>query len=288
MDILPDITNTAHYKCLESVERSQHDLYLCYCGIQNCDPCHEFGPHVRKEYLIHVVISGKGTYTADGKTYTLGANSIFLICPGATTTYCADSNNPWSYVWFAFNGIKAEAVLHYSGLSRKNPVNTVPDSEPYVRHVTGILNACQLTFSNEFKREAYLYALAAQLGDDLHNTDDGNTYEYSYRTYVNHALDYIENNYYNNIRISAIADYIGINRSYLTSCFKKVLNMSPHEYLIEYRIKQAETMLLNTNLPVTDIAEKVGYNDSLAFSKIFKSHTGMSPRTYRHNNGKKD
>ena len=65
MDITPHITNTAHYKCLESVEKSQHDLYLCYCGIQNCEPGYEFGPYVRNEYLIHVVISGEGIYTAE-------------------------------------------------------------------------------------------------------------------------------------------------------------------------------------------------------------------------------
>lgn len=284
MDIKAQITNTAHYKCLESVEKSQHDLYLCYCGLQNCDPGYSFGPYTRTEYLIHVIISGKGTYTVDKKTYNLSAGSLFLICPDVSTTYCADEDEPWSYVWFAFNGAKAKSLLHYAGLSRENPVKSVPDTQPYLLNVTGILNACQLTFSNEFKREAYLYTLAAQLVDDLHDTGCTNDYEYSYKTYVNHALDYIENNYYKNIRISAIADYIGINRSYLTTCFKKVLDMSPHEYLIEYRISQAKNLLLSTNLAVNDIAEKVGYTDSLAFSKIFKNHTGMSPRTYRYKN----
>ena len=73
MDITPHLTNTAHYKCLESVEKSQHDLYLCYCGTQNCGPSHTFGPSVRNEYLVHVVVSGKGTYTLDDKTYELCA-----------------------------------------------------------------------------------------------------------------------------------------------------------------------------------------------------------------------
>lgn len=282
MDITPHLTNTAHYKCLESVEKSQHDLYLCYCGTQNCGPSHTFGPSVRNEYLVHVVVSGKGTYTLDDKTYELCAGMIFLIWPGVSTIYKADDADPWSYVWFAFNGAKAEAVLGYAGLSKDSPVSTVPDTTPYVNCVMGILEACQLTFSNEFKREAYLYTLAAQLGDDLHkNTSAASEYEYSYKTYVNHALDYIENNYYNNIRISAIADYIGINRSYLTICFKKVMNMSPHEYLIEYRIRQAKNMLKTTSLSISEIAEKVGYTDSLAFSKVFKNHIGISPKTFR-------
>lgn len=286
MDVKANLTNMAHYKCLESVEKSQHDLYLCYCGTQNCDPGHTFGPHVRTEYLVHVVVSGRGTFVADGITYELGGNSIFLIWPGITTTYCAHEEEPWTYVWFGFQGVKAESVLRYAGLSRENPVGRVPDTAPYVQGVTGILNACQLTFSNEFRREAYLYSLAAQLGDDLHqNAVDGSEYEYSYKTYVEYALDYISAHYQENLRISEIAEYIGINRSYLSICFKKVMDMSPQEYLIEYRIGQAKSMLLNTRLSISEIAARVGYDDSLAFSKVFKSHTGISPKAFRQHGG---
>lgn len=282
MEQKPHLTNTAHYKCLESVEKSQHDLYLCYCGIQQCNPGHRFGPYVRKEFLVHVIVSGKGSYTVNNQTYELKAGDLFMIWPGIDTVYQADNDDPWKYIWFGFNGAKAKSVLRYAGLSENNPVSHVDDTSPYVDAINGILDACQLTFSNEFKREAYLYSLAAKLGDDLHKyASDSPEYEYSYQTYVNHALDYIENNYFENIRISQIADYIGINRSYLTTCFKKVMDMSPHEYLIDYRIKQAKILLADTSFSINDIASLVGYNDSLSFSKIFKSQTGLSPKKYR-------
>lgn len=277
-----NLTNIAHYKCLESVEKSQHDLYLCYCGIQDCQPGHSFGPTTRSEYLIHIVISGKGLFECNKKTYPLEAGSIFLICPGVTTYYKADDAQPWTYVWFGFNGLKADALIRYAGLSQLNPVQTVPDTEPYKNSVMGILESCQLTFSNEFKREAYLYTLAAQLIDDLHLTADITSEPcYSYQTYVDHTLDYIENNYFKNIKIADIANYIGINRSYLTTCFKKSTNMSPRQYLNEYRINKAKDLLVNTSSPIHEIAAMVGYEDSLAFSKVFKSHTGMSPKAYR-------
>lgn len=280
-----NITNIAHYKCLESVEKSQHDLYLCYCGIQDCEPGHSFGPTKRKEYLVHVVLSGKGIFQTNGITYNLEAGSLFLICPGITTYYQADSREPWSYVWFGFNGLKADELLRHAGLSSDTPVNTVPDTGPYKNGVMGILDSCQLTFSNEFKREACLYTMAAQLVDDLHDCA-GTSDEpfYPYRTYVEHTLDYIENNYFNNIKITDIANYIGINRSYLTTCFKKVTNMSPRQYLNEYRINKAKSLLTSTNIPINKIAVKVGYEDSLAFSKVFKNKTGLSPKAYREQN----
>lgn len=277
-----NITNIAHYKCLESIEKSQHDLYLCYCGIQDCVAGHSFGPAARNEYLVHIVLSGKGSYHINGSIYNLEKGSVFLICPDVTTYYEADSSDPWSYVWFGFNGLKADALLRYAGLSIDTPVNTVPDVTPYKNGITGILDSCQLTFSNEFKREAYLYTLAAQLIDDLHDTADITDEPcYSYQTYVDHTLDYIENNYFKNIKISDIADYIGINRSYLTTCFKKSTNMSPRQYLNEYRINKAKLLLTNTQRPIHEIAAEVGYEDSLAFSKVFKGHAGMSPKAYR-------
>lgn len=285
MEKKADLTNMAHYKCLESVEKSQHDLYLCYCGIQDCYSGHAFGPTTRTDYLVHIVVSGRGTFTANGKTYSLKANDVFLICPGETTYYEADAEEPWSYIWFGFNGLKAETALRYAGLSLEKPIAVIPDITPYKNAVSGILDACQLTFSNEFRREAYLYSLVAQLGEDLHDENDtSKEFTYPYDTYVNHTLDYIENNYFRNIKISDIADYIGINRSYLTSCFKKSMNMSPHRYLLEYRMKKAENLLLSSNKSINQISFEVGYEDSLAFSKVFKNFTGMSPKSYREHN----
>lgn len=282
-----DLNSFEHYRCLESVEKSQHDLYLCYCGQQDCHPGHFFGPTIRNDYLLHIVTSGKGTYTINNTTYKLKKNDIFLIYPGVTTYYEADTDDPWSYIWFGFNGLKAEMALRYAGLSLDIPVATIPDITPYVNDMNGLLDACQLTFSNEFRREAYLYSLVAQLGEDLHTEDNRSPeFGYSYETYVNHALDYIENNYYRNIKITDIADYIGINRSYLTSCFKKRMNMSPHQYLLEYRLSKAKILLRETNKTIQEIAGNVGYEDSLAFSKIFKSHTGISPKSYRDTNNK--
>lgn len=282
MEKKADLTNMTHYKCLESVEKSQHDLYLCYCGIQDCWPGHSFGPTIRKDYLVHVVVSGRGRYTVGSKMFELGKNDVFLICPGITTYYEADAEEPWSYLWFGFNGLKADAALRYAGLSADSPTAHIPDIAPYRDGVNGILEACQLIFSNEFRREAYLYSLVAQLGEDLHDaTDNSKEFTYPYQTYVDHTLDYIECNYDKNIKISDIADYIGINRSYLTSCFKKVMNVSPHRYLLEYRMMKAETLLLSTDKTINEISAQVGYEDSLAFSKVFKSYTGMSPKTFR-------
>lgn len=74
---------------------------------------------------------------------------------------------------------------------------------------------------------------------------------------------------------------IGIDRSYLSGIFKEVMKMSPQEYLLHYRVEQAEILLKETDRKIGDIAELVGYADAMTFSKMFKKYKGMSPQQYR-------
>lgn len=275
-------TDSARYKCLEHLKKASLDLYLCYCGSQICSSGHAYGPEIRTEYLIHIVLSGTGFYTVGNKTYQIGANTAFLIYPGDTTYYEASKDDPWTYIWVAFSGIKAEASLRHAHFSKDNPVIHIQDVEPFVAYVNGMLASSQLTYANDLAREGYLYQFVSSLILDSQNQDNiEEIHDYSYQVYVEHTLEYIEHNFYKNIKVQGIADYIGINRSYLTNCFKSVLHMSPQEYILNYRMNQANIMLKNTNLPVNEIADKVGYDDALNFSKAFKKIYGINPTSFR-------
>lgn len=94
-------------------------------------------------------------------------------------------------------------------------------------------------------------------------------------------MDYIAYHYREKIKINELADYIGVNRSYLTSSFKKAIGCSPQEYLVNLRMEKAREMLRNTDMQINAIAAAVGYQDQLAFSKIFKQHFGASPKAYQ-------
>ncbi len=275
-------TDSARYKCLELFKKDSLDLYLCYCGSHICSSGHAYGPEIRTEYLVHIVLSGKGFYTVDSKTYDIGPNSAFLIYPGVTTYYHASEDDPWTYIWVGFNGIKAETCLKHAHFSRENPVVQIQNVEPFINHINGMLASSQLTYANDLAREGYLYQFVSSLIQDRQMSNNiEEVHDYSFQVYVDHTLEYIEHNYYKNIKVQGIADYIGINRSYLTNCFKSVLNMSPQEYIFNYRMNQASLLLKNTNLPVSEIANNVGYSDALNFSKAFKKAYGINPTNYR-------
>jgi AraC family transcriptional regulator of arabinose operon len=282
MTVNTKYTNSARYKCLEYLKKASLDLYLCYCGSQICNSGHAYGPEIRTEFLIHIVLSGCGSYTVGSKTYEIGPNTAFLIYPGVTTYYEASREDPWTYIWVGFNGIKAEASLKHAHFSRDNLVLHIQNVDPFVNHVNGMLASSQLTFANDLAREGYLYQFVSSLIQDRQAQENiEEVHDYSYQVYVEHTLEYIEHNYHKNIKVQGIADYIGINRSYLTNCFKNVLNMSPQEYILNYRMNQASTLLKNTALSVSEIAARVGYDDALNFSKAFKKTYGINPTNFR-------
>jgi AraC-like DNA-binding protein len=74
---------------------------------------------------------------------------------------------------------------------------------------------------------------------------------------------------------------IGFTRSYFTTIFRKHTGVSPQEYLLQCRFKNGCRLLAETDYPVQRIAEQVGYEDPLAFSKAFKKIYKMSPTAYR-------
>lgn len=275
-------TNSARYKCLEYLKKQSVDLYLSYCGIEECDPGHYYGPMIRTEFLLHYIISGKGSYTAYGNTYQLKKYQSFLIYPNESTFYQAGNEEPWTYIWIGFNGAKAETCLKYANFRKDNLVNEFYNEEVLVDCVNGMLSASQLTYANDLIREGYLLKFLATLIQEKHPVEDSiNNYDYPIQVYVEHAMEFIDHNYSNNIRVNDIANYISINRSHLTKIFKAVLNMSPQQYLVNYRINKACALLKTTSHSISTIASMVGYEDPLTFSKVFKTFQGESPRNYR-------
>ena len=88
--------------------------------------------------------------------------------------------------------------------------------------------------------------------------------------------------------LDKLAEVANINKYYLVHMFKNHTGMSPIEYLIAFRIKQAKYLLSHSDITVAEISLSVGFSSQSYFSKIFKRHTGLTPLKYRqmHNHHK--
>jgi len=93
-------------------------------GKETCSPLQRYGPVKANHFLFHFVIDGKGEYwnLDTQKKYTIDKNKGFFMTPDTIGTYTADSEEPWSYLWIEFDGIKAAPFLKEAGINTKNPV----------------------------------------------------------------------------------------------------------------------------------------------------------------------
>ncbi|WP_083609648.1 MULTISPECIES: AraC family transcriptional regulator [unclassified Paenibacillus] len=267
---------------LEYLPRSkQHtELHTTQFGIEECIPGHFFGPAVRSHYLLHYVLSGQGIFEVEGKRYSLKKGQGFLIFPDIITYYQADTADPWTYCWVGFNGTSAELLLKQAGLTKASPIIHY-DRDDMIYQYLQLMNESRVFHkARETRLTGLLYLLLSQLVE-YGPVASPEVKETRAEIYVEQVKDFIEMNYPQSITIEDIAQYIGLNRSYLCSLFKERMSVSIQNYLIHYRINKACEMMGNAELSIADISRSVGYNDPLLFSKMFKKVKGSSPKNYR-------
>jgi two-component system, response regulator YesN len=101
---------------------------------------------------------------------------------------------------------------------------------------------------------------------------------------VDRAKKYISDHIDQDITRDDIANQVFLNPDYLNRIFKKETNMSISEYLQQERFRLAGDLLIKTDIPVSNIAVKVGHTNFSHFAKMFKKYSGMNPMEYRQKN----
>lgn len=92
---------------------------------------------------------------------------------------------------------------------------------------------------------------------------------------------FIEENYAKHITINDIARELYFNSTYLSFIFKQETGKTINDYITQIRIEKAKQLLRDPKIKVDDVCYRVGYQEPSYFSKLFKKHTGLSPRQYR-------
>ena len=261
------------------------DLGMYQYGYEQCEPGHSFGPATRNHYLFHYIISGTGTLMADNakgetQTYSIKSGQGFLIFPGQITTYIADQNLPWEYVWIEFDGLRVKEALDLTELSVNTPVYHSHSKDLREQLMNEMLYIVHHAKESPFHLIGHLYLFLDYLTQSAKSkrlVQSSKMSDY----YIKEAINYIEQNFQNNITIEDIAAVCGINRSYFGKIFRNSIGRSPQEFLMNYRMVKATELLKLTSLSIAEIGSAVGYENQLHFSRAFKTIYGVSPREWR-------
>lgn len=257
------------------------DIYMYQCGMEDCKAGHSYGPAVRDHFLIHYVLQGKGYFQIDGIIHTINKGEGFLICPDVVTFYQADTEDPWHYIWVGFNGLKAQHYLKQANLDALNPVFKYDKGDSLKDCMENMLTSISLAKEGETRIKGLLYLFLSYLIEASQDNGTKAKPENQGELYVENAIDYIDKNYSRKMTINNLANYIGVDRSYLCSIFKSLIKLSPQQFLILFRLEKACELMKTTHLSIGDISRSVGYIDPLLFSKTFKKVKGLSPKDFR-------
>lgn len=93
--------------------------------------------------------------------------------------------------------------------------------------------------------------------------------------------NYIEAHFLDNITLKSMSKDLNISEYHLSRSCKKFLGYSPIQYITKRRLKEAQNLLITTDLTVTEIAFHCGYNNSNYFQSVFNNFVGMPPGKYR-------
>lgn len=263
------------------------DLSLYQYGMEQCPPAYSFGPATRNHYLFHYVLSGTGRLMANDSRgisheYQIRSGEGFMIFPRQINTYIADPKLPWEYIWIEFDGMRAREIIETAGLSPDHPVYHASYKDLRENMKDEMLYIAEHHDASPFHLMGHLYLFIDYLSRSSSSqmTTSGRVRDF----YIKEALNYIEQNFQNDISVENIASFCGLNRTYFGRIFKETVGKSPQQFLLSYRMAKAAELLKLTELSISDIGNAVGYPNQLHFSRAFKNVYGVSPREWRNKN----
>jgi len=236
------------------------DLSPICAGQADLTPGHVWGPGCVGDVLIHKILSGHGTLYARNQVYHPTVGDAFIIMPGETAKWVADTEDPWSYQWIGFIG----------------------DLAPEFGQIPSVFKAPEWMFSHLTPDiidpdDNLEYLLA---GDLMHLYGTLLKPKKQRQDHIQRALEYIHANYAQEITIQMIADYVGLNRDYFARMFKKKTGKTVQAQLLEVRMDEA-LRCLYLDMSVKEAAARGGFKDVSNFSKLFKQKHNVSPKQWK-------
>ena len=230
------------------------DLNPILAGEAVCRPGERITP-LHHTMLLHYVVAGKGVLYLDGDAYPVEQGQAFLLPVGAKACYEADREEPWHYRWISFSGVLA------ADFAQLPPVFSAPPDT-----LCHIENRSQPDPMLAYRLAGDLHLLYGQLVPPRQQPQD----------HVQRAVDYVETHYMHKLTVEEIAEFVGLNTSYLSKLFKQKTGHTLQNHILNLRLEESKRYLV-LGYSVKEAAGACGFQDIANYSKLFKRENGRSP-----------
>lgn len=266
-----------------SEEIKAHCCYLQSFGWAFSGPEYFTRRKDASSYLIQYTYEGEGIMEFMGNTYrTRKGEGVFIDC--RLPHYYRSNGTDWQHLDLHINGpmilpVYQEYIRSGSALF-KEPLSGILQS--YLEQIASI-HALAVPF-RIYQESNVLYSIAVHLLT-LHATTAGDAGGIT--SNIQYLIHYMEKHYMEDLSLDFLSRFSGISKYYLTREFRKYTGFPPNEYLIRLRISNAQFLLSRTNESIQQIGEMVGIGNPQHFAKLFRRITGVSPREYRSESGRR-
>ena len=262
--------------------REKLSVNIVKVGQEYCDPKkkHECRKWDDSDSL-HFILYGKGTLIANGKPIQLAKGDVFLLYAHEKYEYFPDPTDPWAYIWVDFSSNDTKALFAPCELSPQNPTMHLNRSSSITDLLVSFFEAYDASLLQQLSCSGYFMLLLCELIRTSLQNRSTKGYSLVGKRHIRDIITYINNNFRLPLTNQKIASENHISVSRMMALFAEIVGMSPIVYLNAFRISAACEMLRTTDYSIREVANAVGVEDQLYFSRVFKKQKGVSPREYR-------
>ncbi len=253
----------------------QDEPMVYYCDRDvDLAPGIRYGPVIRDIYIVECCTGGYGSVIINDREFPLKSGDCFVLLPGDTVIHTADTKEPRCGVWCAIDGFSLGRVFARAGITSEAPF-APPEAFGEISSQLEqlILMRDETDPGADLRRTACIYSVLGTLLRTAPVSPDKNFW-------IQKAIGIMETRYHEALSVQAVANEVGLDRSYFSTLFKSQTGRTPHEYLTSLRIKKACTLIRRNDSSVGGAAASVGL-DPQNFARLFKRETGKTPREYK-------
>jgi len=266
------------------LNKLEYSLIDAYDGIEFVSAVYgrqSFPVHHHEGYAIGMLDQGVQSFGMNGSNYKSSSDQLVVINADTGHTGEASGSAPCSYKTIYPTPEQIELILEGTPHSKHGCPYV---SEPIVtdirtNHLFRMILEEISQSTSRLSLETLLYVFVLSL---LVNQSGMSTTSKILKASPNikKAIDYIQSFYEKNISLDELSFISGLDKNTLINEFKRLVQVTPHQYLIQVRVNNAK-QLLKGEQTLSNIAFKCGFSDQSHFTRCFKQFTSVTPNTYR-------
>lgn len=235
---------------------------------------------VLSEYQIIYISNGKGILEVkNAEPIMIEGGTIFLLFPNIWHRFKPLLDTGWEEFWVGFNGHYVEYLMRQDCFNPQNPVLKVGFDNEILNIFIRLIDTSKhesMVFSQ--MASCFVIQLLGLVNASALMVDKTK----SRQEQIIQAIRFkIQGNWDKNLDFEDIASENNITYDWFRKAFKNILGIAPGQYLLNIKIEKAAQMLRETNLTLSEIAAKTGFENEFYFSRMFKNKMNCTASSYR-------